>query len=264
MKLSFKKYKKLVPKWVLPLFMIGMGLFIIIANDYFGEDNEAFSVFSLFYFILLFFLLIRWLIRQIKAVVELKNEKAKTELLHLKSQVNPHFFFNTLNNLYGLMEKNSKARLMVLKLSDMMRYGIYEGQKDWVTLGEELEYLKNYIELQEIRYHKKSDIQFNHQIDNFDYKIMPLLFIILLENAFKHGLENLEKNAYIHIDLIANDNEINFEIENNFELQPDSNKEGIGLKNLKRRLELVYPNKHALSFNVDTNIYKVKLSLELK
>ncbi len=161
------------------------------------------------------------------------------------------------------MEKDSKERQMVLKLSDMMRYSIYEGQKDWVTLKDELAYLQNYIELQEIRYHKKSDIQFNHQIEHLDSKVMPLLFIILLENAFKHGLENLEKEAYIHLNLIANKREVNFYIENNFDLHQTSVKGGIGLKNLKRRLELVYPNKHSLSFDVNNNIYKVKLTLKI-
>lgn len=207
---------------------------------------------------------IHWMIRNIKLILNLKKEKAKTELLHLKSQVNPHFFFNTLNNLYGLMEKDSEEREMVLKLSEMMRYSIYEGQKDWVSLEDEIEYLNNYIELQEIRYHKKSDIQFNHKIDNPDAKIMPLLFIILLENAFKHGLENLDKNAYIHMNLTENNKEVNFVIENNFELQQAANTEGIGLKNLKRRLALVYPNKHTLSFDVDSSTYKVTLCLKLK
>jgi LytS/YehU family sensor histidine kinase len=162
------------------------------------------------------------------------------------------------------MEKDSKEREMVLKLSDMMRYSIYEGQKDWVSLKQELDYLKNYIELQGIRYHKKSDVQFNSEIENPQAKIMPLLFIILVENAFKHGLENLEKDAYIHIYLTEKDNNVNFIIENNFELQQTPNTEGIGLKNLKRRLELVYPNKHALSFDVTANSYTVKLSLKLK
>ena len=260
---SIKKSIKWIPNWLIWSIFILIAFVIIIFNDVFGE-NEVFGVFAFFYFILLIFLLSRWIFLQIKSVIRLKNEKAKTELLHLKSQVNPHFFFNTLNNLYGLMEKDSKEREMVLKLSDMMRYSIYEGQKDWVTLEDELDYLKNYIELQEIRYHKKSDVQFNYEIDNPHARIMPLLFIILLENAFKHGLENLEKNAYIHIDLTENKNEVNFVIENNFELQQTPNKEGIGLKNLQRRLELVYPNEHSLSFDVDTNIYKVKLSLKLK
>ena len=260
---SIKNSTKWIPKWLIWTVFILIAFVILIFNDVFGE-NEVFGIFAFFYFILLIFLLSRWIFLQIKSVIRLKNEKAKTELLHLKSQVNPHFFFNTLNNLYGLMEKDSKEREMVLKLSDMMRYSIYEGQKDWVTLEDELDYLKNYIELQEIRYHKKSDVQFNHKIDNPHARIMPLLFIILLENAFKHGLENLEKNAYIHIDLTENKNEVNFVIENNFELKQIPNKEGIGLKNLQRRLELVYPNEHSLSFDVDTNIYKVKLSLKLK
>lgn len=263
MDFSIKKYIKRVPKWLPWLFLFTMGFIIIIFNDAFG-DNEPFIIISLLYFPLLSFLLVRWVFTQVRSIITLKNEKAKTELMHLKSQVNPHFFFNTLNNLYGLMDKDSKARNMVLKLSDLMRYSIYEGQKDWVTLGEELDYLKNYVELQEIRYHKKSDVQFNHQIESIEGKIMPLLFIILLENAFKHGLENLEKNAFIHINLSEHESKVNFEIENNFELQKASQEQGIGIKNLKRRLELVYPKKHSLTFDVSTDVYKVKLTLELK
>ena len=263
MKLKISDRKKKVIKWFYKITLVIIGLVLVIFNDTFGK-LEGFVEFIALYFILLFITIAYWVFKQIKSIIRLKNEKEKTELLHLKSQVNPHFFFNTLNNLYGLMEKDSKEREMVLKLSDMMRYSIYEGQKDWVTIEDELDYLKNYIELQEIRYHKKSDVQFNHKIDNPHARIMPLLFIILLENAFKHGLENLEKNAYIHIDLTENKNEVNFVIENNFELQESRNKEGIGLKNLQRRLELVYPNEHSLSVDVDTNIYKVKLSLKLK
>ncbi|WP_034058385.1 sensor histidine kinase [Lacinutrix jangbogonensis] len=263
MKIKISDRKKKTTKWFYKIMLIIIGLVLVIFNDTFGK-LEGFVEFTALYFILLFITIAYWVFKQIKLIIRLKNEKEKTELLHLKSQVNPHFFFNTLNNLYGLMEKDSKERQMVLKLSDMMRYSIYEGQKDWVTLGAELEYLTNYIELQDIRYHKKSDVQFNHKIDNPHARIMPLLFIILLENSFKHGLENMEKNAYIHIDLTENKNEVNFVIENNFELQDTSSKEGIGLKNLQRRLELVYPNAHSLSFDVDNNIYKVKLSLKLK
>ena len=239
-----------------------IGVVLVLFNDTFGK-LEGFAEFIALYFILVFITMAHWIFKQIKSIIRLKNEKEKTELLHLKSQVNPHFFFNTLNNLYGLMEKDSKERDMVLKLSDMMRYSIYEGEKDWVTLEQEFDYLNNYIQLQDIRYHKKSDIQFNHNIDNPQARIMPLLFIILLENAFKHGLENLEKNAYIHINLTEKDNEVNFTIENNFELQQTTNTEGIGLKNLKRRLALVYPNKHTLAFDVNHNTYKVTLSLKI-
>lgn len=260
---NIKKRIKQIPNWLIWMALIVITFLIFVFNDVVG-DNEILGIATFLYFILLIFLFCRWIFLQVKSVIRLKNEKTRTELLHLKSQVNPHFFFNTLNNLYGLMEKNSKEREMVLKLSDMMRYSIYEGQKDWVTLADELNYLKNYIELQEIRYHKKSDVQFVHKIDNPHAKIMPLLFIILLENAFKHGLENLDKDAYIHIHLTENKNEVNFVIENNFELHQTPNKDGIGLKNLQRRLELVYPNKHSLSFKVDSNIYNVTLSLKLK
>jgi len=262
MKLRNKKQMNKVIKWLFWPFFIALGSPIFIFNELFGSD-EFLGMIAFLYFITLFFLLFRWLFKQIKSIINLKNEKAKTELQHLKSQVNPHFFFNTLNNLYGIMEKDSKARDMVLKLSDMMRYSIYEGQKDRVPLNEELDYLKNYIELQETRYHKKTDIQFDHKINDDTCEIMPLLFIILLENAFKHGLENLEENAYIHINLIANEKKLHFEVENNFEPQEVSDGQGIGLKNLKRRLELAYPNKHSLSFKIDPDVYIVKLSLEL-
>ncbi|NOR28477.1 MAG: GHKL domain-containing protein [Lutibacter sp.] len=207
---------------------------------------------------------IYWILRNIKSIIRLKNEKAKTELLHLKSQVNPHFFFNMLNNLYGLAGKDAKkAQELILKLSDMMRYSIYDGEKDTVLLSEELTYLKNYIALHKMRYHKTIDIQFNIDIKDNDYEISPLLFIILLENAFKHGVENLREHAFIRIHLEAHNNIVNFEIENNFEANEENQEAGIGLKNLKRRLELVYPKNHNLTISKTNNIYNAKLNITL-
>jgi len=207
---------------------------------------------------------IHWIIKNIKSMIRLKNEKAKTELMHLKSQVNPHFFFNMLNNLYGLVGKDSKkAQELILKLSDMMRYSIYDGEKDTVLLSEEVTYLENYIELHKMRYHKTIDIQFNIDIKDDDYKINPLLFIILLENAFKHGVENLREHAFVRINLEANNNIVNFEIENNFETSEENHEAGIGLKNLKRRLEIVYPKKHTLIIYEANNIYNAKLNIIL-
>jgi len=207
---------------------------------------------------------IHWILRNIKSIIRLKNEKAKTELMHLKSQVNPHFFFNMLNNLYGLVGKDSKkAQELILKLSDMMRYSIYDGEKDTVLLSEELTYLENYIELHKMRYHKAIDIQFNIDIKDNDYEISPLLFIILLENAFKHGVENLREHAFIRIHLEAHNNIVNFEIENNFEVNEENQEAGIGLKNLKRRLELVYPKNYNLTISKTNNIYNAKLNITL-
>ncbi len=263
MLLSIKKLKKITPNWLWWSVLIAIALVILIFNDAFG-DSEHFVIFSLVYFLLLTFLVCRWVFIQIKSIIRLKNEKKKTELLHLKSQVNPHFFFNTLNNLYGIMDKDSQAREMVLKLSEMMRYSIYEGQKDWVTLGKEIKFLENFINLHGIRYHKKTDVKFQHEIHNKETLITPLLFIILMENAYKHGLENMESNAFIHANLTSDENEICFEITNNFDKQEIKPEQGIGLKNLKRRLELVYPNKHKLSLGREEKVYTAKLTIRTK
>jgi two-component system sensor histidine kinase AlgZ len=143
-----------------------------------------------------------------------------------------------------------------------MRYSIYEGEKEQVTLKAEVDYLKNYIALHKMRYHKVIEVKFETEIED-DYKVMPLLFIILLENAFKHGIENLSKDAYVHINIRANNNKVFFEIENNFDITFIKEDSGIGLKNLKRRLELVYPKKHTLSFSTTENVYKAKLIVQL-
>ncbi len=192
------------------------------------------------------FVFIPWLIWQVVLVVRLRHEQKKTELMHLKSQVNPHFFFNTLNNLYGLIKTDpEKASALVLKLSDMMRYSIYEAQSEGVTLEKEVEYLNNYIGLHKMRYHKHIDVDFRVDIQE-GYKVMPLLFIILLENAFKHGVENLREKAFVHLALTTAENEIHFEIKSNFDDSVAPEGPGIGLNNLKRRLELAYENKYHL------------------
>lgn len=229
------------------------------------EFNSVLGYTLIAYYILLIgFILgyfIHWMINNIKLIINLKKEKTKTELMHLQSQVNPHFFFNMLNNLYGLVGTDrEKAQALILKLSDMMRYSIYEGEKEFVTLNEEANYLKNYIELHKIRYHKKIDVTFESDIQE-NYKIKPLLFITLLENAFKHGVENLRDNAYIRSKIITKGNDIFFEVENNFDPEIISSS-GIGLENLKRRLELVYPNKHKLSLSISNNVYHAQLIIK--
>lgn len=228
-----------------------------------GSDLEAFSALGMIVFTLI--VVIPWLIWKIRSLLQLKNEKTKTELLHLKSQVNPHFFFNTLNNLFALVDKDTeKARNMILKLSDMMRYSIYEGEKEWVTLEEEIEYLRNYIELHQMRYHKEINIILNLDIQEEGYIVMPLLFIILLENAFKHGVERLRDDSYVRVNMIANRKVLNFSIENNFNPNESNEEQGIGLKNLKRRLELAYPKKHYLVLSSNNDVYKAQLSLRFK
>ncbi|MEO9964209.1 MAG: histidine kinase [Reichenbachiella sp.] len=246
--------------WV---FTIGMGILLVLSEEILEEPFFSFAVFI--YCVLLTYWAARWLFRRIGISLSQKREKASTEIQHLQSQVSPHFFFNTLNNLYGLIDKDAnQAKEMVLKLSDLMRYSIYEGQKEWVTLEEELSYIQNYIELHRARYHKHTDIKVNLHIQHEGLEIMPLLFIILLENAFKHGVENLRENAYVSLHLIAGENEISFAIENNFDPGQIEDSPGIGLQNLKRRLQLVYPKKHVLSYSSNGDIFKAQLTLQTK
>jgi two-component system sensor histidine kinase AlgZ len=245
-------------KYSLPL--IAFFYFALLVLAALMEEYELyFSITALFF---TGFIFIPWLIWQVVLVFRLKNERKKTELLHLKSQVNPHFFFNMLNNLYGLIKTDpKKAEDLVLKLSDLMRYSIYKTQNEFVTLGDEVEYLNNYIGLHKMRYHKQIDINFQVNIMK-DYRVMPLLFIILLENAFKHGVENLREKAFVHLSLTTSDNEIHFTIKNNFDGSIASEAPGIGLKNLKRRLELAYKNDYRLKLTQYNGEYQAELSLK--
>lgn len=239
--------------------------FIVLGKDsvvFLGDYPSIVGITVASYYGLLFVIGCIWVIMQLKDVLNLRNENRKNELSHLQSQVNPHFFFNMLNNLYGMVEKDSKkAQELILKLSDLMRYGIYSGQEDLVNLEEEIKYLKNYIELHKMRYHKNIDIELNTSIKESGYEVKPLLFIILLENAFKHGVENLRENAYVKVNLTNGAGQINFSVVNNFDSTSVTDSEGIGLKNLKRRLQLVYPNKHSLSFSKADDVYLAELNL---
>eukprot|EP01136_Pigoraptor_vietnamica_P039439 Opistho-1_new@10248 len=146
----------------------------------------------------------------------------------------------------------------------MMRYSIYEGQNDWVTLADEITYLENYMDLHKMRYHKEITVRFDVDVEDRRVKIMPLLLIIMVENAFKHGVEKLRKDAFVYIHLKATSQNIDFEIENNFDIEEQVGTQGIGLNNLKKRLELVYLNKHELEITSKrADIYTIRLRLTL-
>ncbi len=202
-----------------------------------------------------------WFYEQWKWFKQFKAEKSKAELAMLKTQINPHFFFNTLNNLHALtVMQSEKAPEVVLKLSDMMRYTIYEGKKDRVPLSDEVSYLENYIELHRIRYHKTVELSFEHSIRETD-TVSPLLFIILLENALKHGVESLVEGAFVHMKLTSDEKGIHFSIHNNFDPSEVSDQKGIGLENLRRRLDLTYPDKHLLVLKNEGNEYHADLTI---
>jgi sensor histidine kinase YesM len=256
----FKKYALIIIGfYVLALsYFFYIRVYIDDLNSYLQQEKEIKIILTTPFLVLL----LSWFYQQWKWLKTVESKKSKAELALLKSQINPHFFFNTLNNLYGLtVEKSDDAPSVVLKLSDMMRYTIYMGKEDFVPLKDEIEYLKNYIELHKIRYHKTVDIAFTHSYES-DYQIAPLLFIIPLENAFKHGVERLTEDAYIHMNLKTEDGVIHFDIENNFGTLEAHENVGIGLDNLKQRLKLLYPGKHKIQIEVNEDHYKLMLKIE--
>lgn len=258
--------ENIIQKWGIVRFcfrMFFIAVTVLLLLSVFNEYEPSLKYLDPYYFILLLVFLTEWLISHLTNTIRVKNEQTQAELLHLRSQLNPHFFFNTLNNLYALTIKNSKqAPEVILKLSEMMRYTIYEGEKNTVSIKDEITYLENYIELHKIRYRKPVSIQFNHTIDK-SLTIAPLLFINLLENAFKHGVETLTENAFIKMELTNNADFIYFSIENNFDKKESNQTKGIGLTNLKRRLSLLYPKTHQLEFTHQSNIYKVTLKVPI-
>ncbi|WP_085299076.1 sensor histidine kinase [Cognaticolwellia mytili] len=208
--------------------------------------------------------------KQQQHIAHLHEETLKSELNLLKSQINPHFFFNTLNNLYGLAaEKSEHTQEVIYKLSQMMRFTIYEGRKNTVTITDEVEYLENFIELNVIRYKNKLDINFEKNIEDSQQRIPPLLFINLLENAFKHGVDSQLEHQYILFSLQTSKTKITFTIENNFDKSVhDKNKAkrafgGLGTENLSRRLTLLFPKKHQYTRLIEDNRYIAKVMIDL-
>ena len=192
----------------------------------------------------------------------------ENELKYLRSQIQPHFFFNTLNNLYSLtIDKSDKAPDLILKLSDLMKYFLYETGKEFQTLKNEVSHIKDYIDIEKLRYDEA--LKVNFKIDGKTKKVLikPLMLIPLVENAFKHGARNSTKNGYIDITLKATKTLLDFRVENSFEKQTKKIKAqigGIGLTNLKKRLELNYgPDFYSLDIIKEKNKYIAHLKVKL-
>jgi sensor histidine kinase YesM len=201
-----------------------------------------------------------------KALVE---QNLLAELRFLRSQIHPHFFFNTLNNLYSLtLKKSEDAPQVVLKLSNMMRYLLYEAEQEEVLLSKEIENMKAYIELEKIRYAQRLDLSLNISGDISGKKVAPLLLLPFVENAFKHGVSTEINEGWITIDLKVKNDQLFFKVENSIHghrvASATSDDGGIGLKNVQRRLELIYPGAHELKQLKDTDSYAVDLKLSLK
>lgn len=194
---------------------------------------------------------------------QLQNEKLAAELNFLKAQINPHFLFNTLHNLnYLVYAKSDIATEVIIKLSNIMRYMIYDASKPSVPLNKELDYLNDYIHLESIRLTHGFDLQFDKQGDYSQVEIAPLLLITLLENAFKHGVRDKDKNSWIKMKLRVDAQMIYYEVSNQIlATDPTKLRSGFGLDNLRKRLELSYPDRHRLEILQDAHIYQVQLTL---
>lgn len=196
----------------------------------------------------------------------LEREKATSELNFLKAQIHPHFLLNTLNNLYALtIKKSEKAPETVLKLSEMLSYVLYKCNEKYVLLQDEITLIENYIALEELRYGSELKLKFSHNLTNNNYKIAPLILLSLVENAFKHGVSGDVNQPEIKIDLKAMDGQLMFEVFNtknpNKQLDPNNYTKGIGSKNVKKQLDLLYSNEYALNVLEEKETYTVKLTL---
>ncbi|MBK6546568.1 MAG: histidine kinase [Saprospiraceae bacterium] len=200
---------------------------------------------------------------------ELVTRNIETELQSLKNQINPHFLFNTLNNLYALtLKKSDLAPEVVLKLSDMMRYMLYECNEKEVSMEKEFRYIQNYIELEKLRHATNSGIKLNIDEALYSKYIAPLLLIPFIENSYKHGFHNRLDKAYIHINASLENEYLVFSVVNSkatvLPSQLNQKKQGgVGLSNVRKRLDLIYPSNHTLIIDDMPDSYSVLLKLKL-
>ncbi len=201
----------------------------------------------------------RWNFSEAKALV------SQSELQLLQSQLSPHFLFNTLNNLYSLsLIKDDKLPGLLLKLSELLRYSVYQTGDAFVPLTDELAYIKNYIEFEKIRLDSRLSLNVNLE-ENPEIKIAPMLLIVFIENAFKHSKNTSSDKIMVDIKLKIWENSILFSVSNSYEKEKQNtlNKSsGLGLENAKRRLELLYPNRYDLKIEDDGQMYKLMLQLK--
>lgn len=201
-----------------------------------------------------------------KEAADLKSENLNSELKFLRSQINPHFLFNALNNIYSLsLIKSEKTPDIILKLSDMLRYIIYDCNGDRVPLGKEISYINNYIDLQKLKDDQMTNIEVNFEGTNLKCKIAPMILIPFIENSFKHSkIEDIE-NGWIKLKIENIDNQLIFSIGNSMPKDNFTKDKigGVGLENVKRRLTLLYPNSHKLNIRQTKNEFLVELTISM-
>lgn len=201
-----------------------------------------------------------------KKMADMAKEKAEAELNFLKSQINPHFIFNSLNSVYFLIDKNnSEARQALHKFSEMLRYQLYEAGGEKIPIEKEISYLKDYVDLQKLRKDENYRVQFNCAREVKAFSIEPLLLIPFVENAFKHISHKADQSNFVNLDLRRSNGQFEFTVENSKENGAVATDQygGIGLNNVKRRLELLYPGRYELEIKDSPDKYKIVFKLKI-
>ena len=248
---------------------IGIGLHLYVELRTFSSMEEGIS-FQFGYALgsAFFFGIIRHIynyIRLKQAAQQLKIEKQAAELNYLRSQTNPHFLFNTLNNIYSLArDKNDLAPESILRLSKILRFMLYETGAAFIAIEDELKIINDYIALEKLRYDDSLRINFNHDIEDMKQSLPPLLLIPMVENAFKHGVSETRNLPYVNIHLSVNNRQLVFIVKNSADMLSTEQavKENIGLSNLRRQLELLFKD-FKLSFNRDEFAFTATLKINL-
>ena len=227
---------------------------------YYLYDNLYYSTLPLIPSTLVW--LIVFLIRLLEYNAFISEEKREIEVKFLKSQLNPHFLFNTLNNIYSLVYFNSEKALPAIeKLSGIMRFTTYESQKDKIKLEDEINYIKSYIELEELRQNNDLFVKLNVATENLQFELPPLVLSPLVENALKHGVWNAERPVEILLECI--DKQLLFRITNLVGKKKKDQVPGIGIENLKKRLQIYYPDKHRLVLKEQNQQFTAQLEIQL-
>lgn len=262
-------------KWLIYLRSDDVRIEILFNRFFFPSIEGAFSVLGLSWstgqlyfhlFILLIGTFIIKYVQSMKKIVALQIMNANLELDLLKSQIHPHFLFNTLNNLYRLVMDVPQAGEVVLKLSDLLRFSLYESNTESISLGKEIGFLEDYIGLEKIRHHSHVQITYDFEsVQNRDKQIAPLIFINFVENAFKHGVNNTVKESWVKIVLEQTNDVVIFKIANSKigNSMPKRGVGGQGLANVRRRLEILYFGKYDLEILDEGSVYQVNLKIEL-
>ena len=254
----------LVLTLILPYIFNGVAqLFVALFNikQWVRWENENIS------FNIIGFIVMASVINIARERILLQKEQKEAELKQLKEQLNPHFLFNTLNNLYGLsVVKSEKLPALMLKLSDLLRYSLYETNHTMVSLEKELAYINNYIELEKIRLEERTTITLDISGDFNDHSLAPLLLIVFIENSFKHHSSKRNEKGFIKISFHANEEVFEMSLINSLDpsvipVPTEKKAGGIGLSNAKKRLDLIYGEKYTLTFERKPEFYKVDLKI---